>query len=92
MSTTAAAIVSILLVAAGLYIAYRQTRRAIRHDAQRREQFIRSTVGPFVDTRPGTNLADLDACELLLDDPEFAARCERLWQAIRDEQQKGEQA
>ena len=41
------------------------------------------------DNVPGINLADHDACELLLDDPEFAARCERLWADIRN-QQKGE--
>lgn len=51
------------------------------------------TISPAViETEPGINLADLDACELMLNDPEFAAHCDRLWQAIRDEQQKGEQA
>lgn len=47
------------------------------------------TITPAVlDTEPGINLADLDDCELMLSDPEFAAHCDRLWQAIRDEQQK----
>ena len=49
-------------------------------------------AAPVIETEPGINLADQDACELLLDDPEFAARCDRLWQAIRDEQQKGDKA
>lgn len=53
----------------------------------------RTDVGlPVRETGPGINLADQDACELMLNDPEFAARCDRLWQAIRDEQQKGEDA
>lgn len=50
------------------------------------------TTPAVIDTEPGINLADQDACELMLNDPEFAAHCDRLWQAIRDEQQKGEQA
>lgn len=49
-----------------------------------------TAAAPVVETEPGINLADLDACELMLNDPEFAAHCDRLWQAIRDEQQKGD--
>ncbi|MFD4968891.1 hypothetical protein [Streptomyces sp. NPDC058424] len=62
-----------------------------------------------VDTEPGINLADRDACELLwampaydpatarlndrlATDPHFAAGLDRLRRAVRDEQQKGEQA
>ena len=97
MGTTAAAIVSLLPVAAGLYAAYRQTRRAIRHDAQRREQFIRSTVGPVVDTQPGTDLAVQDDLELAwsmdaYDGLDLDAGLNRLRQAIREQQQNGEQA
>lgn len=86
---------AVALVFAGLLVGASirgLVRRVMRHNAQRRAQFLRSTVEPVVQTEPGINLSDLDACELLLNDAEFAARCERLWDAIRDEQNKGDQA
>jgi hypothetical protein len=96
MGITAAAIVSVLPAVAGVYVVYRWARSAHRHETQKREQFIRSTVPPVVDTAPGINLAVQDELQRLYDAPAYGedidADCARLWQAIRDEQQKGEQA
>jgi hypothetical protein len=96
MGITAAAIVSVLPAIVGVYVVYRWARRAHRHDAERQAQFLRSTVAPVVDTEPGINLAVQDELQRLYDAPAYGedidADCARLWQAIRDEQQKGEQA
>jgi hypothetical protein len=76
----------------GGWTAVRLSRRA---DARADAEYAAGSLPParpVIETEPGFNLADRDACELLLSDPEFAARCDQLWQAIRDGQQKGEQA
>lgn len=80
-----------LLLAIAIWRVDRKSRRRL---AARHAAFIRSTLPPAKavrETEPGFNLALQDECELLINDPEFAARCDQLWQAIRDEQQKGEQ-
>ncbi|MFE9448360.1 hypothetical protein [Streptomyces sp. NPDC006739] len=95
MSTTLInwAVVVGLLVLAVLILRW-QIRGARAFDAKQAE-FLNTATPPIMpttavlETEPGINLADRDACELLIaDDPEFAARCDRLWAAIRDEQKK----
>jgi hypothetical protein len=76
-----------------------QIRRARAADAcnTARDRIIREAnvrVGltpPAADNWPGVNVADQDACELIWSmpehDPELAAGCDRLWDAI-DEHRK----
>lgn len=88
MNTTAAAVTVVVVLAVSLPAAYWQFRRAQRHEAQR-ARFIRA-VEEKADTArkwPAIEEAwDLDA----YDGPDLNARLERLRQAIRDEQRKGE--
>jgi hypothetical protein len=85
---TAAAIVAAVLVAslAGSYWLVRHCRTSDR----RRAQFIRD-----LGAQPTAVAREVDELELLLSLPAYDAAldagCERLWDAIRDEQNKGEQ-
>jgi hypothetical protein len=92
MSTPVIAVVGGLLAFYGLLgvcLWRRERRRPLERDQIIREARARvwDADGQRWSTEPGINLADLDACELILDDPAFAARCKRLWDAVRDEQQ-----
>ena len=50
----------------------------------------RRVAAPVIDTRPGIDLDARDTCELLYNLPARHPGPERLWQAIRDQQQKGD--
>lgn len=105
MSTTAAAL-TVLAVLLGFSFAALcwQVRRARRAESVRDRIIRESNVRPEPDvrdaseTKPGTDVAVQDALELIYsldaydpaDDPELNARLERLRQAIRDEQNKGD--
>jgi hypothetical protein len=86
------------ILVASIPVVVWQIRRAARSDAEPgpAPAAPRST-GPVIDTRPGTNVAAQDACELLWslpaydpDSDDLAAGLDRLRAAI--DEQKGEQA
>lgn len=87
---------AVALVFAGLLVGASirgLVRRVMRHNAQRRAQFLRSTVEPVAQTEPGIGLSVQDDLELLwsmdaYDGLDLDAGLARLRQAIRDEQQK----
>ena len=98
MSTTAAALTVVAILAVTVPAAYWQIRRAMRHDAAR-DRIIRAACaydGAVAANDPrlpaGIN-AHLDDYAALDPDlaPVFAPGIDRLRQAIRDEQQEGEQ-
>ncbi|MFF7130336.1 hypothetical protein [Streptomyces sp. NPDC008240] len=60
--------------------------------AAARERTAPAPTAAVRETEPGINLADHDACELLWSMPARHPGLDRLRQAIRDEQKKGEQA
>lgn len=87
-------VLGVLVLIAGFALLAKAVHR-YRETDTRQAEFLASTLPDaaplqaLLDTEPGTNLADRDACELLIaDDPEFAAHCERLWAAIRNQQKK----
>jgi hypothetical protein len=87
VSTLEAALIVAVVVLVGLPVTYVQIRRAQRHDAAR-DRIIHASVLSTEGAR------EVDELELLFSlpahDPVWEAGCERLWDAIRDEQQKGE--
>lgn len=102
MSTIEAAAIVAAVLAFSIPAAYWQLRRARRED-QERDRIIRGAnvsvprVPAASDNWPSADVATQDALELIWSmpefDPELGAGCDRLWQAIRDEQQntKGDQ-
>ena len=90
MSTLEAALIVAAVVLVGLPVTYLQIRRAQRHDAARSDLIAHASVLSTEGAR------EVDELELLYSLPDYdpaweSAGCERLWDAIRDEQQKGEQ-
>jgi hypothetical protein len=87
VSTLEAALIVAAVVLVGLPVTYVQIRRAQRHDAAR-DRIIHASVLSVEGAR------EVDELELLYSlpdyDPVWEAGRERLWDAIRDEQQKGE--
>ncbi|NUS22722.1 MAG: hypothetical protein HOV92_00640 [Streptomyces sp.] len=87
MSTTHAALIVAAVLAVALPAAWWQIRNAQRH------QFERDCIIDAAHER-AERAAQLDDLELAWSmpayDPELNAGCDRLWDAIRDEQQKGE--
>jgi hypothetical protein len=88
-----------------VFVFFRFVSRYRRADQARRcarQAFIESPLPPtqpvrqvtpaVLDTRPGTNLAAQDECELIWDMAAREPGPERLWWAVRDEQQRGEQS
>lgn len=94
MNTTGlinAGIVAVLLTFAALVL--RWQIRNLRAASATSDRIVREER----DRRPGTNAAVQDELELIYGmpaytapDPELDAGCGRLWDAIHDEQQKGE--
>jgi hypothetical protein len=79
-----------LLLAVALW---RLDRKNQRRMAARQAAFIRSTLPPgkaVRETEPGFNLADQDECELIWAMPAYTG-ADRLRDAIRDQQTKGDQ-
>ena len=90
MSTLEAALIVAVVVLVGLPVSYLQIQRAQQADAAR-DQILHASVLSTEGAR------EVDELELLYSLPDYdpaweSAGCERLWDAIRDEQQKGEQA
>jgi hypothetical protein len=87
MSWPAWLLVAVFTLAGGWVVVHK-----LRH-ASRRVTAALALVDP--DRQPGTDTALHDTCALLWDlpahNPDLQAGCDRLWQAIRDEQQKGDQ-
>ncbi len=95
-----------LFCLAGVVFCVWQVRRALRDGASEVEQILADAdahaaplygTGPGPDERPGSDAVVQDALERLYNphayrapDPDLAAGCERLWNAIHDEQQKGD--
>lgn len=99
MSTTAAFLTVAFVLAFSLAAAYWQIGRAKRADAEsRRDRIIRESckdngyISPRDPRLPAGINAALDDYAALDPDlaPIFAPGLDRLWQAIRDEQQKGD--
>lgn len=88
MSTLEAALIVAVVVLVGLPVSFLQIRRAQRADAAR-DQILHASVLSTEGAR------EVDELELLYSlpahNPVWDAGGERLWDAIRDEQQKGEQ-
>jgi hypothetical protein len=87
VSTLNAALIVAAVVLVGLPVTYVQIRRAQRHDAAC--GLIAHASGLSAE-----GAREVDELELLYalpaHDPVWEAGCERLWDAIRDEQQKGD--
>lgn len=103
MSSQTAAVFTGIVFAAWVVVAIWWTSRSLRNAANVRDRIIadaRARTGltpPAPDNVPGINLADHDECELLWSvpahtprDPRLDAGCDRLLEAIRDEQHKGD--
>ncbi|MGW0837099.1 hypothetical protein [Streptomyces prunicolor] len=103
MSTLSAALTVVAVLAFSGTAAYYQIRRAQTLCENERAQVIGTgrisgsfapATRPASETRPGTDFAEQDALELLYSLPDYdelAAGRDRLWQAIHDDQAKGEQ-
>ncbi|MDX2696044.1 hypothetical protein [Streptomyces ipomoeae] len=89
----------IVLAAVGAAVCAWQIRRAVhasREEARTTEARARAGLPPAApDNVPGSNLADLDECALILNatnalEAELAAGCARLWDAIHEHRKEEE--
>lgn len=88
MSTPTAALIVLAVLAVGLPAAYWQIRRACDYESDR-DRIVREA---HERARAAAQLDDLElAYSLPAYDRAWDAGVERLWNAVRDEQQKGEQ-
>ncbi|MFI2761344.1 hypothetical protein ACH5A3_21120 [Streptomyces echinatus] len=85
MSTTAAAITTVVLVLLGLIVVVRRVRRAWATATATVDAIL---TPPARDGWPGRDTAALAECQQIWDLPTYNAGLDRLRQAIRDEQQK----
>lgn len=91
MSTTVAAVITVLTICGAVFCAYKALA-ALREPSDRdriiREARARTGLPPAApDNQPGTNLAHLDECELIWATPNTAG-LDRLRQAIRDHREE----
>ena len=103
VSTLSAVLIIVAVLAFSGTAAYYQIRRAqalcgdgSAIEAGRISGSFAPATRPASETRPGTDLAEQDDLELLYSipahNPDVDARLDRLRQAVRDEQQKGDQS
>lgn len=101
MNTNTVALTIAGVIALGFVIAICRAGRRIdrENEAQRAQIFADMPAAPaptaaVLDTEPGINLNLRDECDRILATPSpfDEAGADRLWAAIRDEQQKGETA
>jgi hypothetical protein len=82
----------VVVLIVGGWTAVRLSRRAdARAEATDAALAATPTARPVIETEPGFNLAEQDDLELLYSMPAYTG-LDRLRDAIRNEQQKGEQA